>query len=125
MMDERELILGKAEQEQKEALLPKAILTPPWNKKNNHERQQKPFSLHVWNSSPACQGGPRPNSTFVYSLSCTPSSGRLLTDADEKAIFHKVRVKREREKNSKTKKGSGISWKRYNRIRAEREAESD
>lgn len=60
MMDERELILGKAEQEQKEALLPKAILILPWDKKNNHERQQKPFSLHVWNSSLACQEGHDP-----------------------------------------------------------------
>lgn len=54
MMDERELILGKGEQEQKEALLPKAILTSPWDNKNNHERQQKLFSLlflfgiHLW-----------------------------------------------------------------------------
>lgn len=60
MMDERDLILGKAEQEQREARLPKAILTPPWDEKNNHERQQKPFSLHVWNSSLACQGGHDP-----------------------------------------------------------------
>ena len=41
MMDGRELILGKGEQEQKEALLPKAILTLPWDKKNNHQRQQQ------------------------------------------------------------------------------------
>lgn len=41
MMDGRELILSKAEQEQKEALLPKAILTPPWDTKNNHQRRQQ------------------------------------------------------------------------------------
>lgn len=41
--------------------------------------------------------------------------GGLLTDADGKAIFHKVRGKREKEKKqttSKTKTGSGTSWKR-------------
>lgn len=41
MMDGRQLILGKVEQEQKEALLPKVILSPPWDKKNNHQRQQQ------------------------------------------------------------------------------------
>lgn len=33
MMDGRELNLGEVEQEQKEALLPKATLTPPQDKK--------------------------------------------------------------------------------------------
>lgn len=111
MMDERELILGEAEQEQKEALLPKAILTPPWEQKNNHGRQQKKNHLpaHLEFIS-GLSGGPRPNCTFGYSLSHTPSSGRLLTDADGKAIFYKVRVKREQEKIAKqTKKKAEAS----------------
>lgn len=51
----------------------------------------------------------------IFTEPYTPLGG-LLTDADGKAIFHKVRGKREKEKKkqttSKTKTGSGTSWKR-------------
>lgn len=80
MMDSREPNLGKAEQEQKEALLPEAILTPPLDrKKNNQQRhqQQRRECTHPpahWYSAPACQWGPQSNHTFVDSLSRGPGS---------------------------------------------------
>lgn len=108
MMDGREPNLGKVEQEQKEALLPEAILTPLLEKIKNKKKQPA--------EAPAAEKG-------VHSLSCTLVFGsslsvgptiqphvcrltepwarlhRLLTDADGKAIFHKVREKGKQNKN--------------------------
>lgn len=42
MMDGRELNLGEVEQEQKEALLPKAMLTPPRDKKKIKQPSEAP-----------------------------------------------------------------------------------
>jgi len=105
MMDNREPNLGKAEQEQKEALLPEAILTPPLDRKKKQPAE-----------APAAEKGVHSSScTLVFgsSLSVGPTIQphvcrltepwarlhRLLTDADGKAIFHKVREKGKQNKN--------------------------
>lgn len=107
MMDGRELILGKAEQEQKEERLPEAILTPPWDKKNNHQRQQQQRKRTC--SSPSTFGiHPRlSEGATIQPHICVFTElytwlGGLLTDADGKAILHKVREKRKK-KNQNTK----------------------
>lgn len=81
MMDGRELNLGEVEQEQKEALLPKATLTPPQDKKNkttirgtSSRRREGTHPPARWYSALVCWKGPQSNRTFVYSLSRTPRS---------------------------------------------------
>lgn len=104
MMDGREVILGKAEQEQKEVRLPKAILTPPRDKKNNHQGQQQQrkrtssspstFGIHLRLS----EGATIQPRVRMFTEPYTRPGG-LLTDADGTAIFHQVRGKRGKTQN--------------------------